>query len=483
MKTYCVVLKTLLFIILSLGITITYTWPPQGAVFCPSGVRDLSESEGAQKLIQYASSYTDSTEWKERAANIIQGLRAQMSLGTYPQKDSLKPVFHHKRSYTGYTVENFYFESLPGYFVAGNLYSPTDSSKAPYPGILCIHGHFNEPPKVGRFRDDMQKRCATLARMGAVVLSYELVGYGESTQTNHCFKDVMPLQVWNNIRALDLLRSLEQVDTARIGMTGASGGGTQTFLTSALDSRIKVSIPVIMVSAHFFGGCMGESGNEIHSGDNYETVNAEIAAMAAPRPQLIISDGEDWTKNTPDVEFPYIQNVYKLFGAEDKVENLHLPEEGHDYGYSKRKGAYTFFAKHFGLTSITDETESIVEDINLMRVFDSSHPLPDYALKTDEEISEMLYKPPVNIHHFNHPLLLLRILQTGNGDIRFIISPSITQKVSLQILSLNGKVITTKHFEAGKHYFKWSKKAKPATYLALLRIGKDVTVKKFTVIN
>ena len=64
---------------------------------------------------------------------------------------------------------------------------------------------------------------------------------------------------------------------------------------------------------------------------------------------LIISDGNDWTKNTPKVEFPYIRNVYKLFGAEEKTENLHLENEGHDYGFSKRVGAYLFLAKHLNL--------------------------------------------------------------------------------------------------------------------------------------
>ena len=353
-----------------------------------------SEKEAKDELLMFSQSYSNLDEWKVRAEKVREGILRGAELFPLPKKCDLNPIIHSKRIYKGYTVENVAFESLPGFFVTGNLYRPTSGQK-PYAGILCPHGHFEESNGGGRFRPDMQYRCATLARMGAIVFAHDMIGWGESTQfENYTFpgshknyEKAVALQTWNSIRAVDFLLSVKDVDPNRIGVTGASGGGTQTFLLTAIDNRIAVSIPVVMVSAHFFGGCKCESGMPIHQSKHHVTNNAEIAALAAPRPQLIISCGKDWTKNTPDVEFPYIQNVYRLFGAGENVENLHLAKEGHDYGYSKRIGAYKFFARHLTLSlskilnsnGQIDESNVVVEYRNKMLVFDKNHPRPESA--------------------------------------------------------------------------------------------------------
>jgi hypothetical protein len=349
-----------------------------------------TEAEAIQQLERMAATYSNLKEWKSRAGKIRQQILQGANLDPLPERTPLNAVIRNSRTYDGYTVESAAFESRPGFLVYGNLYRPLDK-KGPHPGILCPHGHARGP-EGGRLRADQQNRCATLARMGAVVFSYDMIGFGDSEVLGwkHDHPQMLTLQTWSSIRALDFLETLEDVDPKRIGVTGASGGGTQTFLLTAVDDRVSVAVPVVMVSAHFFGGCNCESGMPIHKTAELETNNAEIAALAAPRPMLLVSVGGDWTKNTPKVEFPYIQNIYKLYGAADQAENFHLPNDQHGYENSKRQAMYPFMVKHLGLDSAGvldpktgefDETKNTIEKPAQMRVFDQSNPLPKQALK------------------------------------------------------------------------------------------------------
>jgi len=354
-----------------------------------------SEDEAKQQLLRLRENYSNLNEWKQRAETVREAILKGTELYPLPAKYPLNVIRTEKRVYNGYSVENIAFESLPGVFVTGSLYQPV-SDNGPFAGILCPHGHWSNPDDYGRFRSDMQKRCATLARMGAVVFAYDMVGYGEMKDYGwiHRYETTQKLQLWNSIRGVDFLLSLDNIDPKRIAITGASGGGTQTFLLTAVDTRIAVSVPVVQVSAHFNGGCVCESGMPIHKRGDFETNNVEIAALAAPRPMMIISDGEDWTKNCPNLEFPYIQDIYRMYGKVENVENVHFKNEGHDYGFSKRKAVYPFLAKHLGLDlnavlnndGEVDESNITIESYGQLKVFSKKNPLPDYAIKRNDMV-------------------------------------------------------------------------------------------------
>ncbi len=344
----------------------------------------FTEEEGAQKLKQYAANYSNADDWKLRAKTIRENIFQGADLDKISKEDwnySIKVTKSNKHEMDGYSVENVALEVKPGYFVTGNLYQPLDLAEL-NPAILSPHGHWFEADDYGRFRPDVQKRCASLAKMGAIVFAYDMSGSGEDIQHIHLEAESLTRQCYNGIRLLDYITSLDYVDATKIAVTGASGGGTQTFLLAALDDRISVSVPVVMVSAHFFGGCVCESGKPIHKNGDFETNNVEIAASIAPKPLMIIGDGDDWTKNIPEVEYPYIHNIYEMFGAGDMVEYAYFKDEVHNYGFSKRKAAYGFLAKHLelDLNEILDEYKKINEDFVVLLDTTQLKAFPDRAL-------------------------------------------------------------------------------------------------------
>lgn len=320
---------------------------------------------GKERLDYLRELYSNKSEWEQRKQQLQSCIKEALMLHKAPEVEQPKVIITNKRKYKAYSVENIALEILPGVYTTGSIYKPL-SSKEKSAVILSPNGHFGD----GRYRESEQKRCANLAKMGAIVVSYDLFGWGESAlqfpYEYHRSSIAQTIQVLNGKKLLDYLLKLPQGDASRIGITGGSGGGSHSLFLTAIDERIKVSVPVVMVSSYFSGGCPCESGQPIHLCGN-GTNNAEISAMAAPRPQLIISDGQDWTAHVPELEFPFIKRIYSFYDAEKNVKNAHFPEEGHDYLESKRLAMYSFMAEHLGLNldKITNSNGNIIEDVTI----------------------------------------------------------------------------------------------------------------------
>lgn len=325
------------------------------------------QPEDGQKMISWLTSlYSDKAAWEARRDTLRKEVRERLGIDKLlPLCSKEKPEYSKIRKFDGYTVQNFRLKTANGHTVCGSIYAPT--SKGKHPLIICPNGHFSN----GRYGKVQQLRLGTLARMGAICVDYDLWGWGESADEvgskAHQTSEAHVMQALNGIRILDWMIQRKDVDTKRIGVNGGSGGGTQTVLLTVLDDRYTAANPVVSVSSWFDGGCPCESGMPIQLAGG-GTCNAELAAMFAPKPMMLVSDGGDWTSTTPELEYPYLQRIYGFYGAKDKVSNIHLPKERHDFGDNKRNAVYKFFIDTFNLdASKLDESKVTIEDENALR--------------------------------------------------------------------------------------------------------------------
>jgi len=346
-----------------------------------------SFEDGKEYAAYLAGLYNDTATWMQRKKELRECMWKALKLKGIPVWPDAEPVISNSRKMDGYVIKNVALEVLPGVYTFGSVYKPVRAGKKS-PVILCPNGHWND----GRYRSNHQIRCAMMARMGAVVVSYDLFAWGESMlqfeYKDHRRSLAMTMQVLNTFRFLDYLLEHENTDEGRIAIVGGSGAGSHSMLITALDDRIKVCVPTVMLSCYMFGGCPCESGMPVHlcgSGTN----NIELSGMAAPRPQLILSDGKDWTAHVPDFEFPLVQRIYSFYGKSSVVENAHFADEGHDFGPSKRMVLYPFIAKHLQMDinkikdkdGKIDESGVIVEHAKAMYVIgNKAENLPENAL-------------------------------------------------------------------------------------------------------
>jgi dienelactone hydrolase len=355
-------------------------------------------------------------EWEARRKQLREQLLVATGLWPMPEKTPLNAVVHGLTKHDGYTIEKVYFASMPGHYVSGNLYRPAGGGpKRGRAGVLFAHGHWANgrlhdagekaakesvdsggEPDMDRGRYFMQAIPITLARLGFVVFQYDMVGVGDSTAIAHRegFKDTaaelrlqsfMGLQTWNSIRSLDFLSSLNDVDPKRIGMTGASGGGTQTFMLAALDDRLAAAFPAVMVSTGMQGGCVCENCSHLRVG----TGNVEIAALFAPKP-MACSAANDWTKEMMTKGYPELQQLYALYGKRDNVAVRAWLEYGHQYNVHSRQMMYSWFLKHLqGKEEVVKEPAYKPTPPKELSVYDEKHPRPKDELNAEKLREEM----------------------------------------------------------------------------------------------
>ena len=354
-------------------------------------------------------------EWKQRAEALRR--RVLLAAGLWPPPEP-KPVLATvwgPVQREGYTVSRVYFQSSPGLWVTGSLYKPS-KIEGKIPAVLCPHGHWQQ----GRFhahseeqfakeltwgseedrpsgRYPLQSRCVTLCRMGCLVFHYDMLGYADSApiemiahgtrrrpqlespdhwglfsaQAELRLISPLGLQTYNSLKALDWLSGLAEVDPSRIGITGASGGGTQTFMLTAIDDRIAAAFPAVMASTSMQGGCPCENACYLRIGAG----NIDFTALAAPRP-LGLSAANDWTVEIESKGLPELKQLYGLYGAEEKVEGKHFDFE-HNYNALSREMMYAFFNKHFHLGhKIIFEREYRPLNRSELTVWGPGHPKP-----------------------------------------------------------------------------------------------------------
>jgi len=335
--------------------------------------------------------FTSAEAWAPRAQYLREHVLASAGLMPMPERTPLEPVIFDETAHADYVLSKVYFESLPGFFVTGNLYRPVGNG--PFPAILSPHGHWNYGRLENTAINSGPGRAIGLARQGFVVLAHDMVGYNDSRQLPHTFGgrrenlwglSLGGLQLWNGIRALDFLETLPYVRRDGFGVTGESGGGTQTFLLAAVDTRVAVAAPVNMISLHMQGGCLCEN----LPGLRVDTNNVEIAATIAPRPLLMVSATGDWTAETLEREFPAMRGAYALFDAASKVHAVRFTAE-HNYNKDSREAVYAWMARW--MQNAPDDVKRPERSFSPAKITDLlvfyGRPVPDGAI-TPGELTE-----------------------------------------------------------------------------------------------
>ncbi|HMD85673.1 MAG TPA: dienelactone hydrolase family protein [Terriglobia bacterium] len=351
-------------------------------------------------------------QWTREAARLRQHMLNDIAFHGWPREwvesrprfEEVGPVENGQ----GYRWRKLRFEIVPGYWSTAILYEP-ENPGGKTPAILYVEGHEH----VGKVVEYAQKACINFAKRGIVALDPEWLGMGELArdQNAHDYGAHLDLVGSNALglfylamrRGLDYLAELPQVDPSRLGVTGLSGGGWQTIVLSALDPRVAV-----MVEVAGFGSLESNITHPVDTDEVEETPTdflagedyTDLVALRAPRPTLLIHNGEDDCCFRAMLVKPYIfddlKPFFRIFGKEQNLAFHENRDPGtHNYHLDNRLQAYRFFTEHFHLPVATEEIPSGAE----LKTFDELRVgVPDDNLTTvglAKKLAEHISRPAI----------------------------------------------------------------------------------------
>ncbi len=299
--------------------------PMLGQALQPPAVTAFQLQQYLARRIPTLAPPASAGDWKTDAQKLRKHLLEDIAFHGWPREWVESPPKFDETGVIetgkGYRLRKLRYEIVPGFESTAILYEP-ESLSGRVPAILNVNGH--EP--MGKAAEYKQKRCINFAKRGILALSLEWPGFGELNQPEnaHDYGAHLDLVGANALgffylamrRGLDYLAALPHADPARLGVTGLSGGGWQTIVLSALDERVAV-----MVEVAGFGSLdtnlthpvdtdeIEEDPTDFTSGQDYPT----LVAMRAPRPTLLVHNGEDNCCFRADLVKPYIFEPLKSF--------------------------------------------------------------------------------------------------------------------------------------------------------------------------
>jgi dienelactone hydrolase len=324
---------------------------------------------------------TNSAEWSAQSTHLRDRLLREIVFHGWPAEwVNAPPRFEDLgviETGKGYRMHKLRYEVVPGFMSTAILYEP-EKLVGKVPAILNVNGHVFEPGKAIEYK---QERCINFAKRGIMALNLEWLGMGELGQPEnaHWFAPFLDFVGTHELglfylemrRGLDYLDNHPNVDRARLGMTGLSGGGWQTIILSALDERVSVSVPVAGFSSNrtrLEVNQFGDLGDpEQFPTDMYDGLDLpHLVGLRAPRPTLLIYNAEDdacfRASLVKPLVFDALRPTFRLYGKEDSLGwHENTDPSTHNYQLDNRLQAYRFFSHFFHLPPIEGEIPSAAE--------------------------------------------------------------------------------------------------------------------------